>query len=194
MDVAEPSATPGAALGPAAAGDAGPEPLARWLIIHTNDLHTLALRAPLFQQMMQRTIAADLYARWLAALYYIYTELEYQVDRALQLSAPGDCHPVKLVDDTRLRRLPNIKQDLLFFYGPAWESQLPGPTLFTIRYVARISDIAHDRHRLLIHHWMRYGGGLAGGQFLRTVKSALGARRCQALQHRRCAWCELLRV
>ena len=44
---------------------------------------------------------------------------------------------------------------------------MPGPRLSTIRYVTRIHDVSAKPHLLLVHHWIRYGAGLAGGQFLR---------------------------
>merc|ERR1712028_157215 len=111
-------------------------------------------------------VTREQYAPWVAALFHIYTELEHQLQQ--QSSNPV----IRAVDDTNLRRLSHIGSDLEHFYGPNWQTIMPSPTLWTIRYVARISDIAHIPHRLAIHHWMRYGGGLAGGQFL---KSALRA-------------------
>merc|ERR1712086_274615 len=150
-----------------AAGATGAEvPLSRYLILETNDLHEQALRCDFMQAVMQRKVTREQYAPWVAALFHIYTELEHQLQQQ-------SSHPViRAVDDTNLRRLSHIGSDLEHFYGPNWQTIMPSPTLWTIRYVARISDIAHIPHQLAVHHWMRYGGGLAGGQFL---KSALRA-------------------
>jgi len=145
-------------------GASKPQPgLARWLIVSTNDLHEKALRGEFMQAMMQRKITRHMYAPWLAALHTIYSELEQQL-----AVAPPDSL-VHRIDDARLRRLDNIREDLRFFYKSDSAECLPSPSLHTIRYVSRISDIAHEQHRLVVHHWMRYGGGLAGGQFLKTV-------------------------
>lgn len=152
---------------PSPAASTGAEvPLSRYLILETNDLHEQALRCDFMQAMMQRKITREQYAPWVAALFHIYTELEHQLQQ--HSSDPV----VRAVDDTNLRRLSHIISDLEHFYGPNWETIMPSPTLWTIRYVAHISDIAHNPNRLVVHHWIRYGGGLAGGQFL---KSALRA-------------------
>merc|ERR1719461_1011191 len=89
-------------------------------------------------------------------LYHVYTELEHQLEQR-----SGDPLIAALDDPPTLRRLANLKQDLEFFYGPDWESLLPSPSLHTIRYVTRISEVSDTPHRLAVHHWMRYGGGLA---------------------------------
>lgn len=140
--------------------------LSRWLIEETNDLHEKALRGHFMQAMMQRRVAPREYAEWVAALFSVYTELEFQ----LQEHAAEPL--VAQMDDSRLRRLPNLEADLLYFYGANWANLLPSPSLFTIRYVSRISDVADQPHRLVVHHWMRYGGGLAGGQFLKAALKA----------------------
>jgi heme oxygenase len=148
-------------------GRAAPsEKLSRWLIEETSDLHEQALRGHLMQAMMQRKVGVREYAEWVAALFSVYTELEFQ----LQEHAADPL--VAQVDDVRLRRLSSLEADLRHFYGPKWASLLPSPSLFTIRYVSRISDVADQPHRLLVHHWMRYGGGLAGGQFLKVALRA----------------------
>lgn len=140
--------------------------LSRWLIEETSDLHEQALRGHFMQALMQRKVEVREYAAWVAALFNIYTELEFQFqEHALD---PLVAH----VDDVKLRRLPSLKADLEHFFGQNWVDLLPSPSLYTIRYVSRISDIADQPHRLVVHHWMRYGGGLAGGQFLKVALQA----------------------
>ena len=89
-----------------------------------------------------------------------------------QLQEQSSNPVISTVDDINLPRLSHIGGDLEHFYGPNCQTIMPSLTLWTIRYAARISDVAHIPHRLAVHHWMRYGSGLAGGQFL---KSALRA-------------------
>lgn len=141
-------------------------PLSKWLITKTNDLHEQALRCEFMQHMMQRRVQRHDYAAFVAALYYVYTELEHQLEEHAQEPL------IQAIDDPRLRRLGNLEEDLAFFYGAHWATVMPSPSLWTIRYVARISDIATKPHRLVVHHWMRYGGGLAGGQFLKAALKA----------------------
>lgn len=104
------------------------------------------------QTIMARRVPQDIYARWLGCLYHIYTELEYQ------LGSHQDERVIQAVDDpTMLRRLPNITEDLEFFLGAdIAKSVRVAPSLHTIRYVSRISDIGMKPHLLLVHHWVGF--------------------------------------
>ena len=156
----------------AAASSEGNEPtkLSSWLIAETNDLHEKALYGketeiscgmlPLsfsvvllgnfMQALMARNVPMDIYAKWLGCLYHVYTELEYQLDIHQNEAL------IKAVDDPSvLRRLPNIKVDLEHFFGADVARAVRlAPSLHTIRYVSRISDIAAKPHLLLVHHWV----------------------------------------
>merc|ERR1712086_1183392 len=114
--------------------------------------------------MMKKTVSRKTYGSFMSSLYYIYLELEEQLQKY-----KGANTAVNSIDDDCLRRLDNIREDLSFFYGDKWLDILPSPSLWTIRYASRINDISEEPHRLLVHHWARYGAGLAGGQFLRTT-------------------------
>ena len=161
-------AAPAAAVAAVAAVEAAPFSSA---IFRANrHKHSLVMRGELMMRCVDGTIARKAYARFLAQLYYVYSELEAQLTLANADRVDGN--PVAALHDPRLERLPALVEDLTTFLGSAWRELLPGPTLATIRYVARVAEVAAmgaaGRHRLAVHHWMRYGAGLAGGQFLRT--------------------------
>eukprot|EP00947_MAST-08B_sp_MAST-8B-sp1_P004002 g4002.t1 len=152
-------------------------------------LHTRVLRGAFMSDCIQGKVHKATYAKFVAMLYYIYSELEQQLDAQLDSSGASPKPPppssssssavVAAVDSpAELRRLGNLAEDLAFFYGPQWRDLVPGPSLATVRYVARIHDVGRDHpHRLVVHHWMRYGAGLAGGQFLRApLTRALGLK------------------
>jgi len=143
--------------------------LSQLLIRMTNSEHTKALHAPLMQQIMDRTIDKQTYGRFVCQLYYIYQELESQLGRR---SGEPIIRSVDHEGDLRLRRLPSIQRDIQYFYGIHFFKPQTPPLLSTIRYVSRITEVAPRPHLLLVHHWMRYGAGLAGGQFLRSALSA----------------------
>ena len=166
------------------------EPLSQLLFSRTKVLHTRVLRGAFMSDCIQGKVHKATYAKFVAMLYYIYSELEQQLDAQLDSSGASPKPPppsssssssssavVAAVDSpAELRRLGNLAEDLAFFYGPQWRDLVPGPSLATVRYVARIHDVGRDHpHRLVVHHWMRYGAGLAGGQFLRApLTRALG--------------------
>jgi heme oxygenase len=146
--------------------------LSQILFQSTKVQHTRALRGEFMGKCMNGSIDRQTYATFVASLYYVYQELEQQLDQH------KDDELVKAIHTPSVLRLANLKEDLEHFYGDEWETVLPSPTLWAIRYVSRIHDTAADAHRLVVHHWMRYGGGLAGGQFLRTsLARGLGLRK-----------------
>jgi heme oxygenase len=170
----------------------------------TRHHHNRVMRCELMARCVDGTISHKSYGRFLAQLHYVYGELEAQLEAQLEAPPAGDgvapscagsnqaqlavcggsgssasgggSNPVAALHDPRLARLPALAEDLAVFWGPSWRDLLPAPLLATIRYVARVSDLAAmaasgdgcGLHRLAVHHWMRYGAGLAGGQFLRT--------------------------
>jgi hypothetical protein len=81
-------------------------PLSRWLIAETNDLHEQALRCDFMQDMMKRKVKRRDYAPFVAALHYVYTELEHQLGEHAQEPL------IKAIDDARLRRLGSLEEDL----------------------------------------------------------------------------------
>ena len=150
------------------------EPFSSALFRATRHQHNRIMRCELMVRCVDGTIARKTYVRFIAQLFFVYSELEPQLSAALAdgLTGTGSRRndPVIALHDVRLARLPALAEDLATFLGPKWRDLLPSPALATIRYVARLAEVAASSeggHRLAVHHWMRYGAGLAGGQFLR---------------------------
>lgn len=117
------------------------------------------------------------YAHFVAALYHIYTELEYLLEKDDRIALHKFFRQGLHRQRDALRRLPNLEQDLRFFFGEYWKTALPAPGLATIRYIARLHD--SEPHQLAVHHWTRYGAGLAGGQYLSvSLARAFGGTDC----------------
>jgi heme oxygenase len=132
-------------------------------------LHTSIMRTDLMGQCIEGTVTRPLYTRYLANLFAVYSELEPQ------LEAHASSRYVAAMHDTRLERLPSLREDLRFFLGQDWGEALPPQVPAAVQYAQRIREVASQPHRLAVHHWLRYGAGMAGGQFLRnTLSRVLG--------------------
>jgi len=84
---------------------------------------------------------------------------------------------VKTVYFPELWRRESLTEDLAYFFGPEWKSQIhPSPAAKT--YIARIREVAKSKPMLLLaHSYTRYLGDLSGGQILRNIASrALGLK------------------
>ena len=79
-------------------------------------------------------------------------------------------HPV--VGKINLPELPrkeSLKEDLSYYYGPSWETEIKQSEA-CVKYVNRIREVAKDDPKLLVgHHYTRYLGDLSGGQILRGI-------------------------
>jgi len=129
------------------------------LMNKTKLLHTRVIRTKLMHLCVQGDPRVRRpYKIFISSLYYVYRELEPSLTHSL----------FDGIHSPKLDRLPNLEEDLQFFFGKRFQDIMPGPNRTTIRYVTRIHDISFKPHLLLVHHWMRYGAGLAGGQFLRV--------------------------
>jgi heme oxygenase len=69
----------------------------------------------------------------------------------------------------QLNRREALEQDLAFYFGADWKSQIqPSPS--AAAYVARIHAVAQQSPELLVgHHYTRYLGDLSGGQILKNI-------------------------
>jgi len=139
--------------------DSATKKLTDVLMSNTKILHVKVMRTTLMSLCVQgNPRVRKPYKMFIASLYFIYQELEPRLDQPFFS---------KLHDPEKLNRIQNLKEDLEYFFGPRYVELMPGPRLSTIRYVTRIHDVSAKPHLLLVHHWIRYGAGLAGGQFLR---------------------------
>jgi heme oxygenase len=69
----------------------------------------------------------------------------------------------------QLNRRSALEQDLAFYFGSDWRSQVKA-TPGAQEYVARIHQVAQTAPELLVgHHYTRYIGDLSGGQILKAI-------------------------
>jgi len=99
------------------------------------------------------------FSQLVTSLYFVYKAME----EAFDASTDPD---VRSLDFPELRRLQAIEEDLAFFYGPDWRSQIE-PSAGTRKYCDRVAQVAAESPRLLIaHQYTRYLGDLFGGQMM----------------------------
>jgi heme oxygenase (biliverdin-producing, ferredoxin) len=68
-----------------------------------------------------------------------------------------------------LDRKESLEQDLAFYYGPNWRSEVK-PSAATQTYVDQIKQVAaNDPEMLIAHLYTRYIGDLSGGQILKKI-------------------------
>merc|ERR1712238_333079 len=126
----------------------------------------------------------DSYKQLLTSLYYIYQAMEEDVlDTCAAAASAANDDPTSIslqinkLDDIPLRRLAGLEQDMAYFYGSDWKTQIAKPTPATKAYVARIHEIAtkgviNDQLYLFIaHQYTRYLGDLFGGQMMGGMAS-----------------------
>ncbi|MEA5593724.1 heme oxygenase (biliverdin-producing) [Rivularia sp. UHCC 0363] len=108
------------------------------------------------------------FAKFLGNLYFVYGELE----SALESHKNHPC--ISVLYFPELNRKANLHEDLEFYYGSDWLSQIK-PSVATENYVSRIRELSEKQPELLIGHaYTRYMGDLSGGQMLqRVVQSTL---------------------
>nr|XP_019939394.1 PREDICTED: heme oxygenase 2-like [Paralichthys olivaceus] len=109
-------------------------------------------------------IRRELFKRAAAALYFVYTAIEEEMEK-------NNNHPhiSPVYFPAELHRQEALAQDLEYFYGEDWKSQIsisPGikPCLDRIKEVGEKDPVL-----LVAHACSRYMGDLAGAQFARRV-------------------------
>lgn len=129
----------------------------------TKDVHTVADK--LFtENFVKDTMDRVTYRHFLSQLYFLYDAMEEELRRNEKHPIVG---PVHFPDE--LERMASIEEDLAYYYGPAWRSEiscLPS----TRRYVDRVRKIGSEQPELLISHaYTRYLGDVSGGQILKRI-------------------------
>ncbi len=148
-----------------------PSGLAKHLKEGTKKSHRMAENVKFIRLFLKGVIERESYRKLTANFYFIYETMEAELERL------KNDPRVKAIYFPELWRQKSIEEDLLFFYGPGWKSQIhPSPA--ARNYVARIKEVAGSNPLLLIaHSYTRYLGDLSGGQILRNIASrALGLK------------------
>ena len=134
----------------------------------TQKSHTAAENTAFMKCFLKGIVETVPFRKLLSNLYLVYSTLEEEFRRHQE-------HPVvgKLYFP-ELNRQQNLEQDLAFYYGENWHSEIV-PLKAGQVYVDRLKEISHTDPALLIaHSYTRYMGDLSGGQALKhIVRSAL---------------------
>ncbi|XP_066497778.1 heme oxygenase 2 [Hoplias malabaricus] len=143
---------------------AQPEDLSEMLAAGTKEVHAKAENTQFVKDFLRGRIRKELFKRGALALYYTYSALEEEIER-------NKDHPnfAPLYFPNELHRHEALAQDVKYFYGDDWQSQISHSPA-TQRYVDRIHDIGlNDPVLLVAHAYTRYMGDLSGGQVLKKV-------------------------
>lgn len=136
-------------------------PFSQALRERTRGSHSESEGATFMDDLMKGKGTREDYVALVAQHYFIYEALEAAATTMVDdETAPAFISP-------KLTRLPALEADLSFLLGADWRAAIaPLPT--TVRYVARINEIAADRWSggFIAHHYTRYLGDLSGGQFI----------------------------
>lgn len=134
----------------------------------TKQSHTAAENTAFMKCFLKGIVEVVPFRKLLANLYFVYSTLEAELKSHQN-------HPIlSQVYFQELDRQKNLEQDLAFYYGEEWRSQIV-PLKAGQIYVDRILEISHrDPVCLIAHCYTRYMGDLSGGQALKQiVRSAL---------------------
>ncbi len=134
----------------------------------TQQSHTAAENTAYMKCFLKGIVEREPFRKLLANLYLVYRTLE----AALQCQQNDPI--VGKLYFPELNRAANLEQDLAYYYGDNWRSQIV-PLLAGQVYVDRLRELADNAPILLIAHaYTRYMGDLSGGQSLKNIiRSAL---------------------
>ncbi len=129
----------------------------------TKKSHTMAENVGFVKCFLKGVVEKDSYRKLVANLYFVYSAMEEELER-------HRTHPViGPVYFPELNRKASLEQDLLYYYGPGWRTQV-NPSAATQTYVKRIREVSNSAPELLLAHtYTRYLGDLSGGQILKGI-------------------------
>lgn len=134
----------------------------------TQQSHAVIEKVGFMKCFVKGVVDRDCFAKFLANLYCIYSELEATLE--INLNNPL----INTLYFPELNRKAALEKDLKFYYGNDWQSQVkPSPAAQV--YISRLRNISTTEPLLLLGHaYTRYMGDLSGGQMLqKVVQSAL---------------------
>ncbi|MBR8827928.1 MAG: heme oxygenase (biliverdin-producing) [Gomphosphaeria aponina SAG 52.96 = DSM 107014] len=129
----------------------------------TKKSHTMAENVGFIKCFLKGVVEKNSYRKLAGNLYFVYSAMEEEMEKLKE-------HPiVSHIYFPELNRKKNLEQDLQFYYGPNWRSEVAlSPAGQT--YVQRIREVAATRPELLAaHSYTRYLGDLSGGQILKGI-------------------------
>ena len=137
--------------------------LAQQLRIGTGALHAEVERAGVMRRLLHGQLDRPGYCALLRNLHAVYAALEPALVRHA-------AHPAvaPVVFEALFRAAP-VATDLTDLHGADWAAAIPLQSA-TVRYVARLHEVAaHAPELLVAHAYLRYLGDLSGGQLLRKI-------------------------
>jgi len=137
--------------------------LANKLRTGIQESHNSAEHTGFMTKFLKGEIDQELFAKLLSKLYYIYSQLE------AELEFHKNDALVSHLYFAELNRKANLEQDLAFHLGENWREKIaPSPAVLT--YVSRLREVSETEPVLLIAHaYTRYMGDLSGGQALKKI-------------------------
>ncbi|XP_038147346.1 heme oxygenase 2-like isoform X2 [Cyprinodon tularosa] len=141
-----------------------PTDLSEMLAEGTKEAHDRAENCQFVKDFLRGRIIRELFKKGTAALYFVYSAMEEEIEK-------NKDHPyiAPIYFPTELHRQEALAQDLEYFYGEDWESQI-SLSAGTKPYVDRIHEVGEKDPVLLVaHSYTRYMGDLSGGQILKKV-------------------------
>ncbi|NEO83583.1 MAG: heme oxygenase (biliverdin-producing) [Spirulina sp. SIO3F2] len=137
--------------------------LATMLREGTKKAHTMAENMGFIKCFLRGVVEKNSYRKLTANFYYVYSAMEEEMERLKD-------HPViSKVYFPELNRKATLEQDLQFYYGSQWRSEIQLSPVGQ-EYVDQIHNISKDRPELLLAHlYTRYMGDLSGGQILKKI-------------------------
>ena len=129
----------------------------------TKESHSAAENTKFVASFLRVVLDPQEYSKLIANFYFVYSAMEEEVE------ALKDHPVVGKINLPELPRKESLKEDLSYYYGPSWETEIKQSEA-CVKYVNRIREIAKDDPNLLVgHHYTRYLGDLSGGQILRGI-------------------------
>lgn len=130
--------------------------------------HTAAENTAFMKCFLKGIVEREPFRKLLANLYLVYSAIEEELQQHIQDPIVGKLY------FSELDRKHNLEQDLAFYYGDNWRTEIT-PLKAGKVYVDRIREISKsDPVCLIAHAYTRYMGDLSGGQALKgIVRSAL---------------------
>ncbi len=142
----------------------------------TQKSHTSAENVGFMKCFLKGVVDRECFAKFLGNLYYVYSELEAEIERH------KDNPFLSAIYFPELNRKAALEKDMEFYYGKDWRylpkspsasTQLK-PSSATENYIARIQEISASEPALLIGHaYTRYMGDLSGGQMLQKIAQSV---------------------
>jgi heme oxygenase (biliverdin-producing, ferredoxin) len=129
----------------------------------TKKAHTMAENTGFIACFLRGTVEKNSYRKLVANLYFVYAAMEEAMHRLKDHPVMGKMY------FPELDRKESLEQDLAFYYGPNWRSEVK-PSAATQTYVDQIKQVAaNDPEMLIAHLYTRYIGDLSGGQILKKI-------------------------